>query len=182
MLKAKTRNQKRPPPFVSRRTGVRPRAAQPDGAVGARGARGRGRSAAPAALDLVLLPIHLVAVLPNTARLGAAAAAGTARRAARVRTRCGPVPVIVEKSGNIFRGGVFLNFVRLTTRAPHGGASHVRRAKRNRIDRRSRVDSPSLVHLSSPAHWIMPLRLTVKLHAGPLTPETQWRQTDPVCQ
>ena len=33
--------------------------------------------------------------------------------------------------------GIFLDFVRLTTRAegPHGGALHVRTAKRNRIDR-----------------------------------------------
>ena len=49
-----------------------------------------------------------------------------------------------KKSGNIFRVGLFLDhdFVRLTTRAegPHG--AHVRRAKRKRIDRRSRVILP----------------------------------------
>ena len=43
--------------------------------------------------------------------------------------------VFLNESGNLFRGGVFLDFVRRsgTTRAegPHGGASHVRRAKRN---------------------------------------------------
>ena len=38
--------------------------------------------------------------------------------------------------------GIFLDFVGLTTRAPHGGASYVRRVKRNRIDRRSRIISP----------------------------------------
>ena len=47
-----------------------------------------------------------------------------------------------KKRGNIFRVGIFLDFVRPTTRVPHG--SHVRRAKRNRIDRRSRVIPPLL--------------------------------------
>ena len=39
-----------------------------------------------------------------------------------------------KKEGNIFRVGIFLDSVRLTTRAegPHG--AHVRRAKRNRVD------------------------------------------------
>ena len=32
------------------------------------------------------------------------------------------------------RVGIFFDFVILTTRTPHGGASYVRRAKRNRID------------------------------------------------
>ena len=45
-----------------------------------------------------------------------------------------------EKSGDIFRVGVFLDFVRLTTRVPHG--AHVRGAKRNRIGRRSRIILP----------------------------------------
>ena len=49
-----------------------------------------------------------------------------------------------KKSGNVFRVGIFLDFVRLTTRAegPHG--AHVRGAKRNRIDRRSRIILPLL--------------------------------------
>ena len=47
--------------------------------------------------------------------------------------------LVPKKSGNIFRVGIFLDFVGLTTRAPHGGAScrsasHVRGANRNRID------------------------------------------------
>ena len=56
--------------------------------------------------------------------------------------------VRVKKSGYMFRVGVFLDFVRRsgTTRAevPHGGASHVRRAKRSRIDRRARIILPRL--------------------------------------
>jgi len=40
---------------------------------------------------------------------------------------------ITKKSGNIFRVGVFLDFVWLTTRTPHG--AYVRRARRNRIYR-----------------------------------------------
>ena len=35
----------------------------------------------------------------------------------------------MKKSGNIFRVGIFLDFVWLTTRTPHGGASYVRRAR-----------------------------------------------------
>ena len=49
------------------------------------------------------------------------------------------INLITNESGDIFRVGIFLDFVRRsgTTRAegPHGGALHVRRAKRNRIDR-----------------------------------------------
>ena len=41
--------------------------------------------------------------------------------------------MITKKSGNIFRVGIFLDFVWLTTRTPHG--AYVRRARRNRIDR-----------------------------------------------
>ena len=41
-----------------------------------------------------------------------------------------------KKSGNISRVGIFLDFVWLTARTegPHGGASYVRGARRNRID------------------------------------------------
>ena len=57
-----------------------------------------------------------------------------------------------EESGDIFRVGIFLDFVRRsgTTRAegPHGGALHVRRAKRNRIDRRSWIMLPLLCRYS----------------------------------
>jgi hypothetical protein len=45
-----------------------------------------------------------------------------------------------KKSGDVFRVGIVLDFVRPTTRAPHG--AHVRRAKRNRFDRRSRIVIP----------------------------------------
>ena len=41
--------------------------------------------------------------------------------------------VRAKKSGNIFRVGIFLDFVWLTTRTPH--RAYVRRARRNRIDR-----------------------------------------------
>ena len=40
---------------------------------------------------------------------------------------------LTRKSGNMFRVGIFLDFVWLTTRTPHG--AYVRRARRNRIDR-----------------------------------------------
>ena len=44
-----------------------------------------------------------------------------------------PAPALLaKKSGKIFRVGIFLDFVWLTTRAPHG--AYVRRARRNRID------------------------------------------------
>ena len=42
---------------------------------------------------------------------------------------------LTKKSGNVLRVGIFLDFAWLTTRTPHGGASYVRRAGRNRIDR-----------------------------------------------
>ena len=37
-------------------------------------------------------------------------------------------------SGNIFQVGIFLDFVRLTTRTMHPHGAHVRGARRNRID------------------------------------------------
>ena len=39
-----------------------------------------------------------------------------------------------DTRGNTFRVGIFLDFVKLTIRTPHGGASYVQGAKRNRID------------------------------------------------
>ena len=39
---------------------------------------------------------------------------------------------LTKKSGKMFRVGIFLDFVWLTTRTPHG--AYVRRARRNRID------------------------------------------------
>ena len=44
--------------------------------------------------------------------------------------KCGGT--LPKKSGKIFRVGIFLDFVWLTTRTPHG--EYVRRAKRTRID------------------------------------------------
>ena len=44
-----------------------------------------------------------------------------------------PKYVITKRSGNIFRVGIFLDFVWLTTRTVHG--AYARRARRNRIDR-----------------------------------------------
>ena len=41
--------------------------------------------------------------------------------------------------------GIFLDFVRLTTRAEGPLAAHVRGAKRNQIDRRSRISTPLLL-------------------------------------
>ena len=41
--------------------------------------------------------------------------------------------MLTKKSGKCFRVGIFLDFVWLTTRTPHG--AYVRRARRNRIDR-----------------------------------------------
>ena len=58
----------------------------------------------------------------------------------------GPVHLITEKSGNVFRVGIFLDFVRQsgTTRAegPHG--AYVRRATRSRVDpHRGEVERPT---------------------------------------
>ena len=54
-----------------------------------------------------------------------------------------------KKSGDVLRLGIFLDFVRLTTRAegPHG--TRVRRAKRSRADRRSQSMSPFPFQASS---------------------------------
>jgi len=53
-------------------------------------------------------------------------------RGARV---CGDACPRTKKSGNVFRVGIFLDFVWLTTRTmhPHVGPQHVRGARRNRI-------------------------------------------------
>ena len=51
----------------------------------------------------------------------------------------GPLPrtaLLAKKSGNIFRVGIFLDFVWLATRTMHPHGAYVRRARRNRIDRR----------------------------------------------
>ena len=53
---------------------------------------------------------------------------------ARPRVELG-VTLLTNKGGKRFRVGIFLDFAWLTTRTPHGGASYVRGAKRNRIDR-----------------------------------------------
>ena len=46
---------------------------------------------------------------------------------------------LTKKSGNIFRVGIFLDFVWLTTRTMHPHGAYVRRARRNRIDRHGGV-------------------------------------------
>ena len=56
------------------------------------------------------------------------------RRAGEQRTpHAPPERTLTKKSGKIFRVGIFLDFVWLTTRTPHG--AYVRRGRRNRIDR-----------------------------------------------
>ena len=72
------------------------------------------------------------AVSVDTAALALAALAAAA--AAPAPPPPTPSYAIPKKSGNIFRVGIFLDFVWLTTRTPHGGASYVRGARRNRID------------------------------------------------
>ena len=53
-----------------------------------------------------------------------------------VRRLVHPVPertyLVTLKSGNVFRVGIFLGFVRLTTRTPHG--AYLWSTKQNRID------------------------------------------------
>ena len=49
------------------------------------------------------------------------------------RVRTAMAGTLTKKSGKIFRLGIFLDFVWLTTRTPHG--AYVRRARRNRIGR-----------------------------------------------
>ena len=60
-----------------------------------------------------------------------------------------------KKSGNMFRVGSFLDFVRLTTRTPHG--AYVRGANRNRIDR----------------HWVEIERLTTRTRPPSCRPQTR---------
>ena len=55
---------------------------------------------------------------------------GPENRLWRLRSKPG---LLAKKSGKIFRVGIFLDFVWLTTRTPHG--AYVRSARRNRIDR-----------------------------------------------
>ena len=63
----------------------------------------------------------------------------TGRRPHPRRTTCAAPTLppsrgtLTKKSGKVFRVGIFLGFVWLTTRTPHGG--YVRGARRNRIDR-----------------------------------------------
>ena len=99
---------------------------------------------------------HLLLMLGVSVRLTAVLfGAGTTRRCVRTAaTRAwssssSPHPpttlyAIPKKSGDFFRVGIFLGFVRRpgTTRrrAPRG--AHVRGAERNRIDRRSRTNLP----------------------------------------
>ena len=57
--------------------------------------------------------------------------------------------LLAKKSGNIFRVGIFLDFVWLTTRTPHG--AYVRRARRNRF-------TPMGVKLNGPRRVPRPRR------------------------
>ena len=47
-----------------------------------------------------------------------------------------------KKSGNVCLVGILLNFVRLAAPTMHRHGARVRRAKRNRVDRRSRILLP----------------------------------------
>ena len=58
--------------------------------------------------------------------------------------------LLAKKSGNIFRVGIFLDFVWLTTRTPHG--AYVRRARRNRIDRHG----GEIERLATRTTWVTP--------------------------
>ena len=86
--------------------------------------------------------------------------------------------------GNVFRVGILLDFVRLTTRTRHGGASYVRRAKRDRIDahrvgierltRRTPQHRPPASHGSSSTHppWLTPS------HVPAYLPRAGWHADD----
>ena len=59
-----------------------------------------------------------------------------------------------KKSGNIFRVGIFLDFVRLTTRTMHPHGVYVRGAKRNRVDRhRGVIERLPLQACASSSSW-----------------------------
>ena len=74
-------------------------------------------------------PRSVRAVPPVTARLLAAQHAGpVALRGER------PAQRSRKRQGNIFRVGIFLDFVRLATRTMHPHGAYVRGAKRNRVD------------------------------------------------
>ena len=69
------------------------------------------------------------------------------------------VALCTKKSGKMFRVGIFLEFVWLTTRTPHG--AYVRRARRNRIDR----------------HWGEIERLAARTSHAFRLPATSWSTT-----
>ena len=58
------------------------------------------------------------------------------------------MPPASKKSGNVFRVGIFLDSVTLSTRTMHPNGAYVRRAKRDRIDRRSQIMLPLLFKMS----------------------------------
>ena len=58
------------------------------------------------------------------------------------REAAGAVVLLAEKSGNVFRVGIFLDFASSTARAPRGAC--VRMSGRNRIDRhRGEIERPA---------------------------------------
>ena len=72
-----------------------------------------------------------------------------------------------EKSGNIFRVGIFLDFVRLNARTPHGGASYLRGAKRNRLDPIGvNLNGSRRVHGSSDHMWLKPSLISSCVGSG----------------
>ena len=100
------------------------------------------------------------------ADLAAGHVPGAGRRERRAR--------VSKKSGDVFRVGIFLDFVRLTTHTPHG--AHVRRAKRNRIDPRSRTSHRSP---SGTARWSEGSCRTARSAASSTRPRQPARSTLP---
>ena len=116
--------------------------------VGLNGPRGVRLMSIPLAQWSAVRPGH-----PNLEQHGISGSVGHAQFFPRVHPEGGHVPpgmgsepalplpelegdggdgLLAKKSGKIFRVGIFLDFVWLTTRTPHG--AYARRARRNRID------------------------------------------------
>ena len=119
-------NDPPPTPFVS--VTALSRAAHVLGAPG--GAR-RG-VAARAAVRRVVAHGGALLARAELARRAVAAPVRVDRRVPAVALL--PVVLVPKKSGNIFRVGMFLDFVWLTTRTMHPHGAYVRGARRNRID------------------------------------------------
>ena len=78
----------------------------------------------------LLRDFHLKMATTLSAFFNSACAAGNGSSTALLR-----VYLLAKKSGSVFLVGIFLDFVRVTTRTMHPHGAYVRRAKRNRIDR-----------------------------------------------